>query len=307
MVRHIEVIGAQGTRLAAWDFTESTESTASAGPIASAGPTASAGPVPSPPGVLLLHGLLGRASTWAPAARFLAPHHRTVALDQRGHGDSDRPAEPSAYSLEAHVGDAEAALEQLGPGPAVLVGHGMGALTAWRLAARRPDLVRALVVCDTRAAALGGAAREEQRRWLDSWPLPFASPDAARRWFGEQDPSLERPCPARGDFHAELLERRPDGWWPGFSPDHVMATLDAWVYDAHWDDLAQVPCPALVVRGVDGQLGRAEAQEMVRVLPRGRYAEVPGAGPLLHYGQPDAWYAAVAPFLAEHSLPAPSH
>ena len=60
------------------------------------------------------------------------------------------------------------------------------------------------------------------------------------------------------------------------------------MYDAHWEELAQVRCPALVVRGLDGELGRAEAQEMVRVLPRGQYAEVADAGHLVHYDQPAA-------------------
>jgi pimeloyl-ACP methyl ester carboxylesterase len=69
------------------------------------------------------------------------------------------------------------------------------------------------------------------------------------------------------------------------------------VYDAHWEELAQVRCPALVVRGLDGELGRAESQEMVRVLPYGQYAEVADAGHLVHYDQPEAWRAAIEPFL----------
>jgi pimeloyl-ACP methyl ester carboxylesterase len=48
---------------------------------------------------------------------------------------------------------------------------------------------------------------------------------------------------------------------------------------------------------VDGELGRAEAQEMVRVLSKGEYAEVAEAGHLLPYDRPEAWRAAVEPFL----------
>jgi pimeloyl-ACP methyl ester carboxylesterase len=58
-----------------------------------------------------------------------------------------------------------------------------------------------------------------------------------------------------------------------------------------------VQCPTLVVRGLDGELGRAEAQEMVRVLPRGEYAEVSDAGHLVHYDQPEGWRGAIEPFL----------
>jgi pimeloyl-ACP methyl ester carboxylesterase len=69
------------------------------------------------------------------------------------------------------------------------------------------------------------------------------------------------------------------------------------VHDAHWDELARVVCPTLVVRGIDGELGRAEAQEMVRVLPRGIYAEVPDAGHLMHLERPADWRRVVEPFL----------
>ncbi|MEU3184503.1 alpha/beta hydrolase [Streptomyces sp. NPDC006923] len=281
MTQRVEVTGADGVRLAAWEFAD---------------PSRRSGQPGQPSGVLLLHGLMGRASHWAPVARRLAERHRTVALDQRGHGCSDKPAE-GAYTREAYVADAEAAVEQLGLGPVTLVGHAMGALTAWQLAAKRPDLVRALVIHDMRASALGAASQREWEDWFRTWPVPFPTLAAARKWFGEDDPWIERPAPARGDFFAEVMEEHADGWRPVFSRRRMLISRATWVHDAHWEELAQVECPTLVVRGVDGKLGRAEAQEMVRVLPRGQYAEVTDAGHLAHYDQPDAWTAAIAPFL----------
>ncbi len=65
------------------------------------------------------------------------------------------------------------------------------------------------------------------------------------------------------------MQESADGWRPVFEPEQMLKSRETWVYDAHWEELAQVRCPALVVRGLDGELGRAEAQEMVRVLPRG--------------------------------------
>lgn len=73
MVQRIDVTGADGVRLAAWEFRE-----------------AAVEPAPRP-GVLLLHGLMGRAFHWTGTARWLRERHRVVALDQRGHGQSDRP------------------------------------------------------------------------------------------------------------------------------------------------------------------------------------------------------------------------
>lgn len=279
MVRRLDVTGADGVRLAAWDFTEE------------AAPGAADGS-----GVLLLHGLMGHAAHWARAARWLGRRHRTVALDQRGHGHSEKPA-AGPFTREAYVADAAAVVERLGLGPVTLVGHSMGALTAWQLAAERPDLVRALVICDMRASALGAASQREWQDWFRRWPVPFASLDAVRQWFGDADPWVERPHPARGAFFAEVMAEHPDGWRPVFDPAQMLTSRETWVHDAHWESLAQVRCPTLVVRGLDGELGRAEAQEMVRVLPRGAYAEIPDAGHLLHYEHADAWREAVEPFL----------
>lgn len=325
MARRIDVTGAGGVRLAAWEFGDPPKSdpqtapqpNAEAGPetdsdseaVPGTGPArdrAARGSAPPGdgarhgPGVLLLHGLMGRASHWAPTARWLSGRHRAVALDQRGHGRSDKPPRGS-YTREAYVEDVEAALEQLGLGPAVLIGHAMGALTAWQLAAKRPDLVRGLIICDMRASALGTASQHTWTEWFRAWPVPFATLADVRKWFGEDDPWVERPNASRGDFYAEVMAESPDGWRPVFEPDQMLRSRETWVYDAHWEELAQVRCPTLVVRGLDGELGRAEAQEMVRVLPRGQYAEVADAGHLVHYDQPEAWRAAIEPFL--DSLP----
>ncbi|MFD4529193.1 alpha/beta fold hydrolase [Streptomyces sp. NPDC058470] len=337
MVRRIDVTGAGGVRLAAWEFADppkpkadpsrtgppriapprseigtgagtgtaaeiGTETATAAGIGAGTETAAGIGigagheEAPRAPGVLLLHGLMGRASHWASTARWLSERHRAVALDQRGHGQSDKPPE-AAYTREAYVEDAEAALEQLGLAPAVLIGHAMGALTAWQLAAKRPDLVCGLIICDMRASALGAASQREWEDWFKAWPVPFATLADVRKWFGEDDPWVERPNPSRGEFYAEVMHESGDGWRPVFEPAQMLKSRQTWVYDAHWEELTQVRCPALVVRGLDGELGRAESQEMVRVLPNGQYAEVADAGHLVHYDQPDAWRGAIEPFL----------
>lgn len=283
MVQRIEVTSDDGVRLAAWEYGGSE-------------PDGAGGAHPNgQPGVLLLHGLMGRASTWANTARWLAPRFRVVTLDQRGHGCSDRPDGP--YTREAYISDVETVIERLSLAPAVVIGHAMGALTAWQLALHRPELVRGLVVCDMRAAALGEASQHRWARWLESWPVPFDSLAAVHRWFAEDDPVLESAHPARGDYYVDLMDKGEDGYRPCFDFDHVLSSRAAWVQDAHWEELPLIHCPTLVVRGVDGELGRAEAQEMVRILSKGSYAEVPDAGHLVHYEQPEAWRQAVESFL----------
>ncbi|MCQ4080736.1 alpha/beta hydrolase [Streptomyces sp. RB6PN25] len=200
-MRRIDVTGAGGVQLAAWDYTdqhkprdehaERTDADACAvdGIMALFGDDEFSEYGETRTAVLLLHGLMGRASHWAATARALAARYRPVALDQRGHGRSDHPDGP--YSREAYIADAAAAIEQLGLAPAVVIGHSMGALTAWQLAARRPDLVRALVICDMRASALGEARSGSHPGRCRSRPSPTSASGSGptiRRWSARVPP-----------------------------------------------------------------------------------------------------------------------
>jgi pimeloyl-ACP methyl ester carboxylesterase len=98
------------------------------------------------PNVLLLHGLVGDAEEWRPTAEGLTDRAKVVAFDARGHGDSER--DPPDVTLEAHVADAAFVIEQRGLAPVTVIGQSYGGLTAFLLAAARPDLVERLVVAE---------------------------------------------------------------------------------------------------------------------------------------------------------------
>jgi esterase len=97
--------------------------------------------------LLALHGHLGSGQVWAPLADAL-PGWRVVAPDQRGHG---RTGPADDYSREAYVADAAQLIEELDLAPAVVLGHSLGGVNAYQLAAWRPELVRAVVVEDAPA------------------------------------------------------------------------------------------------------------------------------------------------------------
>ncbi|WP_346094973.1 alpha/beta hydrolase [Streptomyces olivaceiscleroticus] len=97
------------------------------------------------PDLLALHGHFGRGRIFAPLAAAPAGRYRVLAPDQRGHGLSDHGG---PFTPDAYVEDAAALLRVLDAGPAAVLGHSMGGAVAFLLAARHPDLVRALVVAD---------------------------------------------------------------------------------------------------------------------------------------------------------------
>jgi pimeloyl-ACP methyl ester carboxylesterase len=99
-------------------------------------------PEPAPP-----ESLAGNGGQWALQLDHLRRRRRAVALDFRGHGDSD-PAEDGDYSIPGLAGDLEAAADQLGLRRFVLVGHSLGASVAIEYAGRHPDRVAGLLLAD---------------------------------------------------------------------------------------------------------------------------------------------------------------
>src|SRR5918999_3365171 len=93
--------------------------------------------------VLMLHGLGSTSATWRHVAPVLAQQFRVIAPDARGHGDSEWTRD---YSMELMAEDVAGFLEQIGVLAAIMVGHSMGGVTAYAVAATRPELVRLLVL-----------------------------------------------------------------------------------------------------------------------------------------------------------------
>lgn len=110
------------------------------------------------PPIVFVHGWTCRGSDWRNQIAELSKDHRVVALDQRGHGDSDKPDQD--YTIEGFANDLIAFIEELGLERPVLVGHSMGGAIAHRVVRMRPGLARALVMVDSTIVpipeALGG-------------------------------------------------------------------------------------------------------------------------------------------------------
>ena len=95
--------------------------------------------------LLLLHGFTGHAHAWDTLSIALQPHFHVVALDQRGHGDSD-PAD--VYNAVVAFDDITGVVDQLGFASFVLVGLSMGGRNGMYFASKRPERVQKLVTLD---------------------------------------------------------------------------------------------------------------------------------------------------------------
>ncbi|HEY7600648.1 MAG TPA: alpha/beta hydrolase [Candidatus Limnocylindrales bacterium] len=134
------------------------------------------------PPLLLVHGLAQTAWAWAPIARRLADAAHVLALDLRGHGLSDSPR--TGYELESLAFDALTVLTANGYGvdaggpPAVVAGHGLGALVAATMADLRPSSVAGLALVDAgweRMAEATGLDAAEFGRTIGDPPEVLAS------------------------------------------------------------------------------------------------------------------------------------
>ncbi|MFL6106167.1 MAG: alpha/beta fold hydrolase [Marmoricola sp.] len=104
---------------------------------------------PDAPVVVMGHGLLFGTSMWRHQIEALREDYRCVAVDWRGQGET--PATESGYDMDTLYADLVALIEHLDVGPVHYAGLSMGGFVGQRLAARRPDLVRSLVLIDTSA------------------------------------------------------------------------------------------------------------------------------------------------------------
>jgi len=258
--------------------------------------------------MLLLHGFGNEAHIWDDFAPIVAPHYRTLALDHRGHGQSDWDRE-GRYDIDLLVDDVEAVTAALGIGRMVLVAHSLGGRVATVFAGRHPERIAGLVIVDIGPEVdLRGSLRirqdvesnlspvfdsiEEYARAL-SLSYPAATPDALRRMarYGVR---------RREDGRFELvMDPALRGITAGRNASAEAEQQENALRQRMWDALAALPCPVLVVRGAASDILSAEiADRMVdEVLQNGRLAVVPQAGHSVMTDNPRGFNEAVASFV----------
>lgn len=244
------------------------------------------------PPLLFAHGLLWDTRLFAPQVAALRDRFRCIAWDHRGQGRSE--VTPDGYDMDTLAEDAAALIERLGVAPVHFVGLSMGGFVGLRLAIRRPELLRSLVLIDTSAAPEDAASVPRFRL------LNFIA-----RWFGFRlvvdqvlpilfgRSFLADPARAaeRTEYRARLLALDRVG-----TPRAVRGVIERAGVEA---DLHRIRTPTLVIVGEeDVATPPARAQALADGIAGARLLRIPAAGHTSTLEQPAAVNAALGDFLA---------
>jgi len=253
---------------------------------------------PANPPLLILHGVTGHSWEFDRMADDLADRFHIFALDQRGHGASEWAPDYATDRMAEDVADVLAALDI---DRVNIIGHSMGGIVGYLLAARCPDLIERLVVIDvgpeTVASECGAAITNDVLGYYAS--SSFDTPDAA------VDDYL---CGTTGPKAAELrrfvlhnLRHQDDGRWTwrfdarglhaSFGPDMPSA-------DLQWAALRAVTCPTLFVRGsLSEALTDDTVSQIERTLRNGSVVPIADANHDIHIDQFEPLMRVLRPFL----------
>ncbi|HEV8032186.1 MAG TPA: alpha/beta hydrolase [Stellaceae bacterium] len=250
------------------------------------------------PPILFLHGGALTAHTWDLVCMALREEHHCLALDQRGHGDSDW-ASDADYSIGAQLADTKGFVDKLGLDKFILVGMSLGAINSLAFAIAHPERLSHLVIID---------AGPEMRRPGSSRIRDFVNEvqetvtveaiiEKALKFNPRRDPTILR----RSLMHN--LRQQPDGTWKWKYDTRRFKALGQ---DSHRaeraalaDGLARITCPSLVVRGGESDVFHEEdAERLAARLPHGRHVTVPKAGHTVQGDNPKDLVAELRRFLA---------
>jgi esterase len=249
---------------------------------------------PGRPPLVCLHGITQTAHSWDEVAPALARTHHVRALDQRGHGDSTW-APDGDYRIATQTRDIEQFLHAIDATPSVLVALSMGGLVALTLAARAPELVRALVVVDI--------APEVQRSGVDNIRSFVAATDELDTFedFVQRAHSFN-PRRTLANIRERLrhnLRQLPTGRWTWkYDPQLRNPARVGEAMGDLWAEVAKIRCPVLIVRGGESDILAPEVAARFGGIVKAEVRTVPGAGHSVMGDNPGGFLAAVEPFLA---------
>ncbi|WP_241472870.1 alpha/beta fold hydrolase [Mycolicibacterium neoaurum] len=234
--------------------------------------------------LVLVHGLMGRGSTWSRQLPWLTELGAVYTYDAPWHRGRDVD-DPYPISTERFVQDLADAVAALGT-PVTLVGHSMGGLHSWCLAAERPDLVAAVVVEDM-APDFRGRTTGPWEPWVHALPVEFETSEQVYREFG----------PVAGRYFLEAFDRTATGWRLHGHVENWIEIAGQWGMRDYWQQWEAVRAPVLLLEAGGTVAPPGQMRRMHETGYRTTYLQVPGAGHLIHDDAPEIYREAVAGFL----------
>ncbi|KHQ51336.1 alpha/beta fold hydrolase [Mameliella alba] len=236
------------------------------------------------PWVVFSNSVMTDLSIWDAQATALADRYQVLRYDQRGHGASSLPDGP--MSFDGYGADLTALLDHCGITRCVLVGLSMGVPTCLAAAKARPDRVAAFVIVDgvSRSAAGREAFWTERRETARADGMARIAAETAPRWL----PDVAADAPLAQGMSAMIAATPVEGF---AAATHALASYDQSAA------LASLTCPVLGLAGEkDGAMPDA-IRAQFGALPDIRFDTTPGAGHVPNFQCPEAFNAALAPFL----------
>ncbi|WP_135458953.1 alpha/beta hydrolase [Mycobacterium sp. DL99] len=234
--------------------------------------------------IVLVHGLMGRGSTWSRQSPWLTELGEVYTYDAPWHRGRD-VVDPYPISTERFVADLGDAVAGLGR-PVMFVGHSMGALHSWCLAAARPELARAVVVEDM-APDFRGRTTGPWEPWVHALPVEFGSAQEVYDEFG----------PVAGQYFLEAFDRTATGWRLHGYPQWWLDIAAQWGTRDYWQQWRDVRVPTLLMEAGNSVAPPGQMRRMAEIGQDARYLHVPGAGHLIHDDAPQVYREAVTGFL----------
>src|SRR5437899_3555939 len=232
----------------------------------------------SGPPLLLTHGYSSTSAMWRGQTEALSKRHRLVLWDMRGHGQSDYPDDPRAYSEALTVADMAALLDEVGATSAIVGGLSLGGYMSLAFYRAHPERVRALLIIDTGPGFKKDDAREIwNKRALDTGDR-FEREGLEVLKSASPEPSSVTHRDASG------LARAARG---------MLTQHDARVIET----LPHIKVPSLVVVGADDTPFLAASDYMAAKIPGAQKVVIPAAGHAVNIDQPQAFINVVLPFL----------
>ncbi len=248
--------------------------------------------------LLLAHGQGGTAHSWDFIARELCDEFRVIALDQRGHGDSDHTEE--GYAVTAFANDLAKFVDAIGIVPYDYAGASLGARNGIPYAADHSEHLKHFICLDY-GPEMSVVSAQKQIGGMNRRALGWRSVDEYVEYSSERNPRapeeylrLQAKHTLRLNYAGKyVLKQDPDMFW-------INGSFGAREVPLLWEKWAKIGCPILELKGAESDFLSSEILARMKELQPGmQFAEVPNSGHSIAVDNPDFLVHQMREFLVD--------